>query len=220
MKCTNAIHRPGYFTLQLLHLSVIENILYKEVLCTGLFHLCIIMIMWNLGTESNKGCFMRNSDFVIEIWRRRKSRHCTWSLVYCFPFPFGAMKPNIAWHPLVSPQIRVGWQILKNSSRSVRNCSIMAPACADEHATCLYQDLQWGSRSDQRSFWPTNAISGHFNGYICKIKKNGEKFLDFWFYSIWAKGCWELLKKEISWMGTKWSYPGATLPFLVPKGPF
>ena len=56
--------------------------------------------------------------------------------------------------------------------------------------------------------------------YICKIKKNGEKFLDFWFYSIWAKGCWELLKKEISWMGTKWSYPGATLPFLVPKGPF
>ena len=119
MKFTNAIHRPGYFTLQLLHLSVIENILYKEVLCTGLFHLCIIMIMWNLGTESNKGCFMRNSDFVIEIWRRRKSRHCTWSLVYCFPFPFGAMKPNIAWHPLVSPQIRVGWQILKNSSRAV-----------------------------------------------------------------------------------------------------
>ena len=113
MKCTNAIHRPGYFTLQLLHLSVIENILYKEVLCTGLFHLCIIMIMWNLGTESNKGCFMRNSDFVIEIWRRRKSRHCTWSLVYCFPFPFGAMKPNIAWHPLVSPQIRVGWQIFE-----------------------------------------------------------------------------------------------------------
>ena len=85
VKCTNAIHRPGYFTLQLLHLSVIKNILYKEVLCTGLFHLCIIMIMWNLGTESNKGCFMRNSDFVIEIWRSRKSRHCTWSLVYCFP---------------------------------------------------------------------------------------------------------------------------------------
>ena len=146
-------------------------------------------------------------------------------MVPCLLFPF-CLWGNEAKYSLTPSRLSTDkgwlanfWRILLARS-DVRNCSIMAPACADEHATCLYQDLQWGSRSDQRSFWPTNAISGHFNGYICKIKKNGEKFLDFWFYSIWAKGCWELLKKEISWMGTKWSYPGATLPFLVPKGPF
>ena len=147
-------------------------------------------------------------------------------MVPCLLFPFlvGAMKPNIAWHPLVSPQIRVGWQILKNSSRADRCQKLLYyGVCSRWWARNMpfpRLTMQWGSRSDQRSFWPTNAISGHFNGNICKIKKNGEKLLDVWFYSIWAKGCWELLKKGISWMGTKWSYPGATLPFLVPKGPF